>query len=61
MSPRTSALPPMGRSGTRRGVGFRLGDLFPERHGFTLMVVSGRPLSRGHVLLRNADIRQRIR
>jgi choline dehydrogenase len=40
---------------TRRGVGFRLGDLFPERHGFTVMVGSGRPLSRGHILLRNAD------
>ena len=40
---------------TRRGVGFRLGDLFPERHGFTVMVGSGRPLSRGHNLLRNAD------
>src|SRR6516225_3129580 len=40
---------------TRGGVGFRLGDLFPERHGFTVMVGSGRPLSRGHILLRNAD------
>jgi choline dehydrogenase len=40
---------------TRRGVGFRLGDLFPERHGFTVMVGSGRPLSRGHILLRTAD------
>ena len=40
---------------TRRGVGFHLRDLFPERHGFTVMVGSGRPLSRGHILLRNAD------
>ena len=29
---------------TRSGVGFRLADLFPERHGFTVMVGSGRPL-----------------
>src|ERR1700730_5410582 len=35
---------------TRGGVGFRLVDLFPERHGFTVMVGSGRPLSRGWVL-----------
>jgi choline dehydrogenase len=41
---------------TRRAdVGFRLRDMFPERHGFTVMVGSGRPLSRGHILLRNAD------
>jgi choline dehydrogenase len=41
---------------TRRPViGFRLRDLFPERHGFTVMVGSGRPLSRGHILLRSAD------
>jgi choline dehydrogenase len=40
---------------TRSGVGFRLRDVFPERHGFTVMVGSGRPLSRGHILLRNAD------
>jgi choline dehydrogenase len=40
---------------TRRGVGFRISDLFPDRHGFTVMVGSGRPLSRGHILLRNAD------
>ena len=40
---------------TRRGVGFHLRDLFPERHGFTVMVGSGRPLSRGRILLRNAD------
>ena len=40
---------------TRGGVGFRLGDLFPERHGFTVMVGSGRPHSRGWVLLRNDD------
>jgi choline dehydrogenase len=40
---------------TRRGVGFRFGDLFPERHGFTVMVGSGRPLSRGYTLLRSAD------
>jgi choline dehydrogenase len=39
----------------RGGVGFRLADLFPERHGFTVMVGSGRPLSRGHVLLRSSD------
>ena len=39
----------------RSGVGFRLQDLFPERHGFTVMVGSGRPLSRGHILLRSAD------
>jgi choline dehydrogenase len=39
----------------RGGVGFRLGDLFPERHGFTVMVGSGRPLSRGHILLRSSD------
>jgi choline dehydrogenase len=36
-------------------VGFRLADLFPECHGFTVMVGSGRPLSRGHILLRSAD------
>jgi choline dehydrogenase len=30
---------------TRGGVGWRLTDLFPERHGFTVMVGSGRPLS----------------
>ena len=40
---------------TRGGVGFRLADLFPERHGFSVMVGSGRPLSRGHILLRSAD------
>jgi len=40
---------------TRGGVGFRLADLFPERHGFTIMVGSGRPLSRGYVLLRSND------
>lgn len=41
---------------TRRAViGFRLRDLFPERHGFTVLVGSGRPLSCGHILLRNAD------
>ena len=41
---------------TRRAdVGFHLRDLFPERHGFTVMVGSGRPLSRGHILLRDAD------
>jgi choline dehydrogenase len=41
---------------TRRSdIGFRLRDMFPERHGFTVMVGSGRPLSRGHILLRNAD------
>jgi len=40
---------------TRGGVGFRLADLFPERHGFTVMVGSGRPLSRGYVLLRSND------
>jgi len=40
---------------TRGGVGFRLADLFPERHGFTVMVGSGRPLSRGHILLRSYD------
>jgi choline dehydrogenase len=39
---------------TRSGVGFRLADLFPERHGFTVMVGSGRPLSRGHILLHSA-------
>ena len=39
---------------TRRAeIGFRLRDMFPERHGFTVMVGSGRPLSRGHILLRN--------
>jgi choline dehydrogenase len=42
---------------TRGGVGFRLGDLFPERHGFTVMVGSGRPHSRGWVLLRTTDPR----
>ena len=36
---------------TRGGVGWRLADLFPERHGFTVMVGSGRPLSRGRILL----------
>jgi len=40
---------------TRGGVGFRLGDLFPERHGFTVMVGSGRPHSRGWVLLRTTN------
>jgi len=40
---------------TRRGVGFRLGDLFPKCHGFTVMVGSGRPRSRGHILLRGTD------
>jgi choline dehydrogenase-like flavoprotein len=40
---------------TRGRVGFRLADLFPERHGFTVMVGSGRPLSRGHILLRSND------
>ena len=41
---------------TRRPeIGFRLRDMFPERHGFTVMLGSGRPLSRGHILLRNAD------
>jgi len=39
----------------RGGVGFRLADLFPERHGFTIMAGSGRPLSRGRILLRSAD------
>ncbi|MGA8402562.1 MAG: GMC family oxidoreductase N-terminal domain-containing protein [Stellaceae bacterium] len=39
----------------RPDIGFRLRDMFPERHGFTVMVGSGRPLSRGHILLRNAD------
>ena len=40
---------------TRGGVGWRLGDLFPERHGFTVIVGAGRPLSRGHLLLRSSD------
>jgi choline dehydrogenase len=41
---------------TRRAdVGFRLKDMFPERHGFTVMVGSGRPLSRGHILLGSPD------
>ena len=41
---------------TRRPeIGFRVRDLFPERHGFTVMVGSGRPLSRGHILLRSAN------
>jgi choline dehydrogenase len=40
---------------TRGGVGWRLADLFPERHSFTVMVGAGRPLSRGHVLLRSND------
>jgi choline dehydrogenase len=41
---------------TRRPeIGFHVRDLFPERHGFTVMVGSGRPLSRGHILLRSAD------
>jgi choline dehydrogenase len=41
---------------TRRAdIGFRLRDMFPERHGFTVMVGSGRPLSHGHILLRSAD------
>jgi choline dehydrogenase len=40
---------------TRGGIGWRLGDLFPNRHGFTVMVGSGRPLSRGHLLLRSSD------
>jgi choline dehydrogenase len=40
---------------TRGSVGWRLSDLFPERHGFTVMVGSGRPRSRGYILLRSAD------
>jgi choline dehydrogenase-like flavoprotein len=40
---------------TRGGVGWRLGDLFPRRHGFTVMVGSGRPLSRGRIRLRSSD------
>jgi choline dehydrogenase-like flavoprotein len=40
---------------TRGGVGWRLSDLFPERHSFTVMVGSGRPLSRGGVLLHGND------
>jgi len=40
---------------TRGGVGFRLADLFPDRHGFTVMVGAGRPHSRGWVLLRSSD------
>jgi len=40
---------------TRGGVGWRLADLFPEHHGFTVMVGSGRPLSRGRILLRSND------
>jgi len=40
---------------TRGEVGWRLTDLFPERHGFTVMVGPGRPLSRGRVLLRGND------
>jgi choline dehydrogenase len=40
---------------SRRGVGFRMTDLFPERHGFTVMVGSGRPRSRGHILLGSPD------
>jgi len=41
---------------TRRAeIGFRLRDMFPERHGFTVMVGSGRPFSHGHILLRDAD------
>ncbi len=42
---------------SRRGVGFRFSDLFPKRHGFTVLVGSGRPLSRGHILLRSTDPR----
>jgi choline dehydrogenase-like flavoprotein len=47
---------------TRGGVGWRLADLFPERHGFTVMVGSGCPLSRGHILLRsdNPTVHPRI-
>src|SRR5215472_16606687 len=40
---------------TRGGVGFRLAGLFPKRHRFTIIVGSGRPRSRGHILLRSAD------
>ena len=40
---------------TRGGVGARLRDLFPSRHGFVVMVSCGRPLSRGHVRLASAD------
>ena len=40
---------------TRGGVGFRLGDLFPKRHGFTVMIGSGRPHSRGWLHLRSND------
>src|SRR6266702_8210655 len=40
---------------TPGGVEWRLADLFPERHGFTVTVGSGRPLSRGRVLLHSTD------
>jgi len=40
---------------TRGGVGARLRDLFPSRHGFVVMVSCGRPLSRGRVRLASAD------
>jgi choline dehydrogenase len=47
---------------TRGAVGWRLADLLPERNGFTVMVGSGRPLSRGHFLLRsdNPTVHPRI-
>ena len=45
---------------TRGGVGFRLADLFPDRHGFTVMVGAGRPLSRAGSCCA-AAIRRRIR
>jgi hypothetical protein len=48
MAPAATSSPPRGEGS---GVGFRLRDLFPERHGFTVLVGSGRPLSRGHILL----------
>src|SRR3984893_6570404 len=41
---------------TRGGVGWRLTDLFPQRHGFTVMVGSGRFLSRGRGLVRGNDL-----
>jgi len=39
----------------RGGVGARLRDLLPQRHGFVVAVTGGRPASRGSITLRSAD------
>jgi choline dehydrogenase len=40
---------------TRGGMGARVRDLFPKQHGFMVQLSCGRPLSRGHIRLANAD------